>query len=478
MGRRLMGSFSCGSFRLGVFSGQSANFVALRRHRFSSSAHLRSSGYWDDFLTKDKDKEPRKPIESYRRITAAKAAKEKSPPRCTRMLVRDFIDDALYNPNYGYFSKKAPEDIDFNSIKDNYAFMNHLAQLYKEVEGEYNDVNDIARQVWHTPTELFKPWYGYAMATRMVSEFKRDPRGASELVIYEIGAGNGTLMVNILDYIKENEPELYKKTRYNIIEISTKLAERQAERQDVRQVSMRHECVNIINQSIFTWNQPVPEPCFFLATEVIDNFAHDLVRYDITGAPLQGVVLTDEHGDYQEAYEHLNDPLISRFMDLRSQTGYRSPLTKALWKRKVRSWFPFAPNMSPPEFLPVMCLQLFERLNEYFPEHRLIISDFSKLPEAVEGIDAPVVQTRYKRNMVPCSTYLVQPGWFDIFFPTNFELMRDMYNLICAKDGKRAAEVMTQKAFLERYGNVAATRTRSGENPMLMFYENFKFLLS
>lgn len=109
----------------------------------------------------DPNRKPPVPVETYRRLTSKDAAGEKTPPKCARMLVRDFIDDSLYNPSYGYFSKKAyifspAENINFNEIRDSYAFMNHLSELYKEVEGEYNDVNDIARQVWHTPTELFK----------------------------------------------------------------------------------------------------------------------------------------------------------------------------------------------------------------------------------------------------------------------------------------------------------------------------------
>jgi len=34
---------------------------------------------------------------------------------------------------------------------------------------------------------------------------------------------------------------------------------------------------------------------------------------------------------------------------------------------------------------------------------------------------------------VPCTTYLVQPGFFDIFFPTDFEALREMYTLVMSK---------------------------------------------
>lgn len=97
----------------------------------------------------------------YPRLTAYDSAKCTSPPTRTQMLVRDFIDDSLYNPNYGYFSKQAvifsPEhDFDFNNMRDHLEFMNKVGQLYKDMEEDADEVDEVARQVWHTPTELFK----------------------------------------------------------------------------------------------------------------------------------------------------------------------------------------------------------------------------------------------------------------------------------------------------------------------------------
>ena len=93
------------------------------------------------------------------------------------------------------------------------------------------------------------------------------------LVIYEVGAGNGTLMMNILDYLATTQPDIYERTQYNIIEISSKLADRQSKRFDIREVAKRHkQRVKIINKSIFDWRDHVPEPCFFIAMEVIVSF--------------------------------------------------------------------------------------------------------------------------------------------------------------------------------------------------------------
>jgi hypothetical protein len=113
------------------------------------------------------------------------------------------------------------------------------------------------------------------------------------------------------------------------------------------------------------------------------------------------------------------------------------------------------------------------------------MSDFHYLPDTIEGIDAPVVQTRYQRKMVPCSTYLVDPGYFDIFFPTNFELMANIYAQLELKhrpNSKSKAKTLfitSHKDFLANNSQVLHyTQTVSGENPMLEYYENVSFLTS
>ena len=85
-----------------------------------------------------------------------------------------------------------------------------------------------------------------------------------DLVIYEIGAGNGTLAVDILDFIRNAYPEVYERTHYNIVEISGRLAKSQQEL-----LVPRHPCVNVTHKSIFHWDRREPAACFFLAMEVI-----------------------------------------------------------------------------------------------------------------------------------------------------------------------------------------------------------------
>lgn len=178
-------------------------------------------------------------------------------------------------------------------------------------------------------------------------------------------------------------------------------------------------------------------------------------------------------------YEPATDHLISRYLKLRNQTLYKSPALQNRFLRQIRNKLPFAPNLTPPEFIPTKMLLFLEILRDYFPYHRLVVSDFYKLPDTIKGVNAPVVQTRYEQTMIPCSTFMVSPGWFDIFFPTNFELLRDIYQLVCRpchSEGK--IKILTQKEFLKRYAELERTKTKSGEIPLLLYYENVKFLLS
>jgi len=97
-----------------------------------------------------------------------------------------------------------------------------------------------------------------------VSEYLLKYFPYEDLVIYEIGAGNGTLAMDILDFIRSEYPEVYERTHYNIVEISGRLARLQQ-----KLLLPRHPCVNITHKSIFHWDQREPSPCFFLAMEVI-----------------------------------------------------------------------------------------------------------------------------------------------------------------------------------------------------------------
>lgn len=85
---------------------------------------------------------------------------ETKPPLGVKMLVRDFIEDSLYNPNYGYFPKQATifnakdTTFDFSNLRDSSEFQEEVGAKYAAYGADKHD--GPGRQLWHTPTELFK----------------------------------------------------------------------------------------------------------------------------------------------------------------------------------------------------------------------------------------------------------------------------------------------------------------------------------
>ncbi|KAG5439166.1 hypothetical protein PCANB_001465 [Pneumocystis canis] len=379
---------------------------------------------------------------------------EKVPPRQVQMLVRDFIEDSLYNPFYGYYSKQAcilstPTAFEFSKIRDSNTFQKKLAKIYAEYDKTVTHKGiEHPKQLWYTPTELFKPYYGEAVARYLLTHYKLTYYPYEDLRIYEVGSGNGTLMFNILDYLRNTDPDVYARTKYCAIEISHPLAMRQAETlKNTKNYHEHHKRVEIINKSIFDWNKLDPNPCFFILLEVLDNFPHDLIRYNpITQQPYQAIAVIDEIGDIHEFFSPDLDPLIMNYLSIKKKIthehNHKYKFISRFFKQ-FKTFFFFSENLIDPEFIPTKQLLFFDILRNYFPEHNLIISDFSSLSEVIQGLNAPIVQTRISGTTIPCSTYLVKRG-----------------------------------KFLEQWADIEMTKTINGENPMLDWFENVKFLIT
>jgi hypothetical protein len=96
---------------------------------------------------------------TYTRVTSNDLERHTKPPTRVKMLVRDFIEDSLYNPHYGYFPQQATiftsagDPINFRAMRDSVEFQNEVARRYSTYG---TDEEGPGRQIWHTPTELFK----------------------------------------------------------------------------------------------------------------------------------------------------------------------------------------------------------------------------------------------------------------------------------------------------------------------------------
>lgn len=93
-------------------------------------------------------------------VDANDLEQEATPPKGVKMLVRDFIEDSLYNPNYGYFPKQVNifdtqgASFEFWKLRDSTEFQEEVANRYAAYGADKHD--GPGKQLWHTPTELFK----------------------------------------------------------------------------------------------------------------------------------------------------------------------------------------------------------------------------------------------------------------------------------------------------------------------------------
>lgn len=147
-------------------------------------------------------------------------------------------------------------------------------------------------------SESSQPWYARSIARYLVQEYKHNLYPYDDLLIYELGAGSGSLASGILTYLRDEEPLVYERTRYRIVEISERLGQIQKEKleefgvkfvhgsssqtkekdQQVASESeggksrMEREKVEIINKDFLEWDKDVVEPCFVVALEVLVSF--------------------------------------------------------------------------------------------------------------------------------------------------------------------------------------------------------------
>lgn len=408
-------------------------------------------------------------------------------------LVREFIKDALYKKGKGYFDIhdpiiSPPGAIYFNKIKGKHEYKNIVQNLYKD-----------APQHWMTPVEIFQPHYSRALMRYILNSYTRRNKN-EELIIYEIGAGNGTNAKNILDSIKPMS-KLYEKTKYKSIEISPTLAERQE-----RYLQKYHpKNFEVINKDIADWNIVETAPCFILALEVLDNMPHDKIIFN-TSDPENTIFETKvelKEGKLIEKYEKVTDELIKELLSLKPELlqvdsveekqSFFSAINDILNqdKSKERRLFENRPTFSEFEhvFIPTSCFNVLKTINKYFLNSSILMSDFDFLPipnltkaEFKEKDDLRQYgQLKGCKNFplvasasTDYASYLIETGNVDIFFPTDFQLLNELFLKSNLKK-KVSSRVYKPIDFLSEFGDLSKTKTRTGFNPIIEEFTNTSF---
>ena len=346
-------------------------------------------------------------------------------------LLRDFLREALYNRDDGYFANASSPPvgamsapIPFHALLGREDYARTLARRY-----------DALASQWLTPVEIFKPHYARAVATHILrahraeldaplvddggNERRRGRRvGATPLRIYELGGGTGTCAAGILAHIRDDDPEVFASTEYVGVEISPTLAKMQRE-------TVRRELGDDVNVVIgggnggggkgggdagratysverrdaldaARWGPVDDKRCFVVALEVLDNLPHDrvlLLRDDVSNSGnetrlAQTRVFARRRGEdnavdgFVQREEPLRDPLIARaleaigddesFFTFGSSFGFNVRAMADRWIRGAHDW-----NA---RFVPTGALALLETLHERRPRHRLVAADFDSLP--------------------------------------------------------------------------------------------------
>ena len=444
----------------------------------------------------------------------------------TMKLVREFVKESLYHQSKGYFSRVdcvlSPDPIAFRELIGRSAYLRALNKAYK------NDANRTSN-AWLTPVELFKPWYSRAIARYIVQCHSQAAcKGKSPLKIVEFGGGNGTNADSILQYLKFEHEELYNKSEYMLVDISPSMVQRQ---QDLLSLKHAQERFKVVNADFSEWNQTVPEPCYIVGLEVLDNLPHDKLVRRISDKTkeewclyipsenddwYQTMVIQDrETKEYREKLVPLTDELAlqtaeaflnkkpgqDKQMNLKSVIvdALSNPLEmlKASAKTSLRRERDRLERHAPGSkhrqvFIPTGAFQLMNMLYKYFPEHNLVLADFNELPApelsmmtllrtrtvpgSLQGCkNAPLVSSKDRDH----ASYLENPGEVDIFFQTDFTKLLEVYNNLGEMHrNEKSCKVIGSSEFLKSYGETAQTRTRTGYNPMIEDYANTSFFLS
>eukprot|EP01135_Chromosphaera_perkinsii_P009205 Nk52_evm40s1671 gene=Nk52_evmTU40s1671 len=402
------------------------------------------------------------------------------------MTVNDYIQKCLYSENGGYFEENANilsplKPLDFGKIANKRELDRKLAALYENPEDTTQNVKGKNLEAWHTPVEIFRPWFGQAVgkyvwkvAEDRLETLKDNEEGKVHIV--EMGGGNGTLCVDILKYLKSVDSSLYDQIQYTIVEISSTMAKRQEQSvlEGLGEDVLSRGTVNIVNESILAWQpQTFKKECFVLGIEVMDNLPHDKVMFDNKGNGHQCVV------EYLEESKRWNETLVNgveedveQFLTLKyGDNGFAKP---SFWSRMLPLEKFSLPDV---EYVPTSCFRMLKQVRKWTSVPHFVLADFDELIGCMEGLNAPRVQKRDGKESAVQHTYLNSEGTCDIFFPTDFEALDSMARLLW-ENQLQETSMLKQSEFMNIYAHTSATHLANGYNPLVKDYPNFKFFLS
>lgn len=439
-------------------------------------------------------------------ISAGRALLGRPGPRwgartlASAVLLRDHVGRILGDPEAGYFSArpevvgKVDEPLSFKTMVGRSGYEYKVRELY-ESKGSS----------WLTPVELFQPHYGEALARYVLSDFsaRQDASdGApSSLRICEVGGGNGTLAANVLDYVREASETVYETMSYTVLDVSKALCERQEELVLSRGDGIHRDRFASIAADASTsraWEDlglgGGDDHVYVLGLEVLDNLPHDRVER-VGGDWMETWVrYDDEKGAGDDGgggggtdsgsleLRPMADDRIARCFGAHDWVGEAAAAAEGGLLARLEAML--SPGGGPRAadrvvYLPTAAMAMVEAIVRCLPRHTLVLVDFDHLPDVqLEGQNAPLVSqtalgpTGTSRD---AATLLVPVGSSDIFFPTKFSALKEMYLREAERGG--SCRVESPWSFFLNHGDLQATTTMSGYNPMIEDFLNTKVFI-
>ena len=421
-----------------------------------------------------------------------------------RMITRDFMHYGLYHRKFGYHPKMHRKYRE--KMTTGFHAPIPFAQLrgrhdYELVIGKYSE----STPTFASPAQLYQPYYGWVIAEYLISVMKAKFHPQEPIVIYDIGAGTGSLAQNILDFLAEHYPEVYSRTEYHLVDIAPPLIAIQRHR-----LVQHSQKVHIHHMSIHNWRTLETRRCFVLAFELFANFPHDFItwtsRYEVYEQHIQ-FEQADNISGVKERWFECTDPLILRYLrysqmmqeqtfanlKLLCQTDGLTTVDRPLWDSLECQYRDniltlMAKTIAINDgyrqmWVPTGQMVFLEVLAEFFPRHHALFADWNSVQDGVAGYNGPVIQAKVR---VAPSLWArrvsneigLNCGTMDVCFPTDFLALETVYRNICGPE--KEISNMQHPNFWKTFGGskTALFRTTTGFNPLLEEFDTFQFFAS
>jgi SAM-dependent MidA family methyltransferase len=179
--------------------------------------------------------------------------------------------------------------------------------------------------------------FGYALA-KQITEMWEKMGKPDKFSIVEMGAGSGALVKNIIAYIQQNEPALFKSLDYVIVEISPKLKKAQEETLEKEFSSLDNVPVRWSKGTAFDLSKLKDIEGIFLSNEMPDNFP--IHRVKKVQGQIKEIYTVFKDGKFQDeagpiASQDLQDYVDSLEVEIKEGVEVPVNLNLRIWQENL-----------------------------------------------------------------------------------------------------------------------------------------------